>query len=88
MATALAVDTAGNVYVTGATQLSNFPLIDAFQNILGTSGVGNCGASNFVSVPDVVCPDAFVVKFGPSGDSRLLLVFRWKRDGFRTGHRR
>jgi len=61
---ALALDSAGDVYVTGFTQSSSFPLLDAFQKILGISGAGSCGlASQLV----VTCSDAFVAKLGPSG---------------------
>lgn len=67
MGTAVAVDSAGNAYVTGATGSTNFPLIDPFQKVLGISGAGNCGSTNLVSVSSVVCPDAFVAKFGPLG---------------------
>jgi hypothetical protein len=67
-ATAMATDSAGNVYLTGYTQSGNFPLIDPFQNILGISGAGTCGSTNLVNVsPQAVCADAFVAKFGPSG---------------------
>jgi hypothetical protein len=66
-ATALTLDTAGNIYVTGFTQSDNFPLIDPFQNVLGTSGAGNCGSTNLINVPNVLCSDAFVAKFEPSG---------------------
>ena len=66
-ATALARDASGNVYITGFTQSSNFPLIDPFQNVLGISGAGNCGSTNLVNLPNEICSDAFVVKFAPSG---------------------
>ena len=39
--TALALDSAGNIYITGFTQSSNFPLLDPFQNVLGIAGAGN-----------------------------------------------
>jgi hypothetical protein len=67
MASAIAVDAAGNSYLTGTTQSADLPLIDPFQNILGLSGAGNCGSTNLITVIGTVCPDAFVAKFGPSG---------------------
>ena len=66
-ATALTRDSAGNVYITGFTQSSNFPLLNPFQNILGIAGAGNCGSSNLINVPNNLCSDAFVTKFTPSG---------------------
>lgn len=66
-ASALSLDAAGNIYLTGFTQSSNFPLIDPFQQILGTGGAGNCGSSNLINVPNLLCSDAFVTKFAPSG---------------------
>lgn len=67
-ATAMALDSAGNIYITGFTQSGNFPLLDSFQNVLGLSGAGNCGSTNLVNVPtNYLCADAFVAKFGPSG---------------------
>jgi hypothetical protein len=67
-ATAIALDPALNIYITGFTQSENFPLVDAFQNTLGLFGAGNCGSTNFINVPpNTLCADAFVAKFSPSG---------------------
>lgn len=67
-ATALALDSAGNLYTTGFTQSPNFPLLDPFQKVLGLFGASNCGSSNLLNVPaNTICADAFVAKFGPSG---------------------
>ncbi len=67
-ATAMAVDPAGNIYITGFTQSSNFPRLDAFQNVLGIGGAGTCTSTNLINVPiNSLCADAFVAKFAPSG---------------------
>ena len=67
-ATSMALDPAGNIYITGFTQSGNFPLLDSFQNVLGISGAGTCGSTNLVNVTaQALCADAFVAKFGPSG---------------------
>jgi len=63
----MALDAAGNIYVTGFTQSDNFPLLSPFQNILGLYGAGNCGSTNLVNVPNPTCSDAFIAKFAPSG---------------------
>ena len=47
----MALDSAGNIYITGFTQSTNFPLLDSFQNVLGISGAGTCGSTNLVNVP-------------------------------------
>ena len=65
---ALTLDSANNIYLTGFTQSSDFPQIDAFQKVLGISGAGSCGSTNLVNVAtNVVCPDAFVAKLDSSG---------------------
>ena len=61
--TAMALDSAGSVYLTGFTQSGDFPLIDPLQKVLGIAGAGSCGTT---SAP-VLCADAFVAKLGPSG---------------------
>ena len=59
-ANGITVDSSGDAYVTGFTESSDFPLMDALQRVLGLSGAGTCGST--------VCSDVFVSKFGPSGD--------------------
>jgi len=66
-ANAMALDAAGNIYITGYTQSADFPRLDSFQNVLGLAGAGNCGSTNLVNVPIVLCSDAFISKFAPTG---------------------
>jgi uncharacterized protein (TIGR03437 family) len=62
-ATALAVDASGsNVYVTGFTESSNFPTLNAFQS---TFGGGTCGTAP-LTFP---CDDAFIAKIATEGAS-------------------
>ena len=56
---AIAVDLAGNAYVTGYTESSNFPVQNAFQGTLG--GGGYC--------------DAFISKFSSSGSALSYSTF-------------
>lgn len=58
-ANGIALDSSGDAFVTGFTQSSDFPLMDALQRVLGITGAGSCGSSN--------CADAFVTKLDPSG---------------------
>lgn len=52
----VAVDAEGNAYVTGATGSPDFPLLNAFQTVLGTNGDPRWDE------------DAFVAKLNPAGE--------------------
>jgi hypothetical protein len=67
---AIAVDGAGNVYLTGMTQSANFPVQSAFQ---AAPGGNDCG-----SPP---CSDAFVAKLNAAGNA---LVFSSYLGGARS----
>ncbi len=56
----IAVDAAGNAYVTGITRSEDFPVSNAFQAEYGGGGQGG---------------DAFVSKLGPGGDTLIYSTF-------------
>jgi uncharacterized protein (TIGR03437 family) len=64
--TAMAVDGAGNVYLTGAVTATDFPTTPGVQT---TFGGGSCGGGlSPLGGPTFTCPDAFVTKLDPSGN--------------------
>ncbi|HXH47880.1 MAG TPA: SBBP repeat-containing protein [Terriglobia bacterium] len=56
----LAIDSSGDAFITGFTQSSDFPLVNALQRVLGITGASSCGTTP--------CADAFVTQLGPSGN--------------------
>ena len=61
---AMAIDASNNVYLTGETLSSNFPVTaGAFQK----KHAGQPGTFTGLMAPMAVAPDAFVVKLSPSG---------------------
>ena len=63
---AIAVDAAGNAYITGATTSADFPVVNAYQGRL--RGVGGFGSY-------LRTGDAFVAKIGPAGDKLLYSTY-------------
>jgi uncharacterized protein (TIGR03437 family) len=71
---AIAVDSAGNAYVGGATQSTNFPTSNAYQSKYGGSGGGPafcCGTST----PFLSFGDGFVAKLNPAGTALLFSTY-------------
>jgi large repetitive protein len=70
LAIGIAVDSAGNAYITGTTNTIDFPVTsNAFQTTYGgTTNVGNglAGCIDFIS-GQFPCGDAYVVKLNPTG---------------------
>jgi hypothetical protein len=58
----IAVDAAGNAYVTGFTESTDFPTANPLQ---ATYSGGTCGTAPYT----YACPDAFVTKLNPSGSA-------------------
>jgi hypothetical protein len=64
----VAVDSAGDAYVTGATNSTNFPILNAFQpNYAG----GLCA----VAPNTFPCYDAFVAKLNPAGSALIYSTY-------------
>jgi Beta-propeller repeat len=67
-ASAIAVDSSGNAYVTGQTDSLDFPAAGGAQNSIGG---GACGSS----LDAHTCFDAFVTKLAPSGASVIYSTY-------------
>jgi hypothetical protein len=57
--TAIAVDSSGNAYVTGAVTSDDFPVVNPIDSTLGSHAVG----------------DAFVAKFNPAGSALVYSTY-------------
>jgi Beta-propeller repeat len=68
---AIAVDAAGNIYVTGETNSSNFPLTNAADGTYNAGTTANCTPTSAGSVP---CPDAFVTVYKPSASGDFSIA--------------
>ena len=72
----IAVDAAGNAYVTGGTQATNFPTTaGAFQTTLGGNGNGTCAGD-----PTRTCSDAFVTKINSTGTALVYSTYLGRSD--------
>jgi hypothetical protein len=66
----LALDSSGNVYVTGYTYSTNFPTKSAYDSSCGTDTSGQCNYDG-----TYVYDDAFVAKIDPSQTGAASLVY-------------
>lgn len=67
----IAVDPEGSVYLTGATNATNFPLMNPSQPGFGGGGI-NCPSDE---VPSRLCYDAFVTKVNASGTALVYSTY-------------
>jgi Beta-propeller repeat len=65
----IAVDRAGNAYLTGSTQSPDFPTKGAFQSAIGNSSCSTTGP------PKEQCDDAFVTKLSADGQRLRYSTF-------------
>ncbi|HLX44296.1 MAG TPA: SBBP repeat-containing protein [Bryobacteraceae bacterium] len=68
VATAVAVDRGGNVYVTGITNASDFPVLNGFQTSITNPYTCVGGDYGLILTTGVSCGDAFVTKLTSTGD--------------------
>ncbi|MBZ5514778.1 MAG: SBBP repeat-containing protein [Acidobacteriia bacterium] len=68
----IAVDSAGNAYVTGGTNSLDFPTADAIQ---ATFGGGSCTVRFRGNPTTFHCPNAFVAKLNPAGSALVYSTY-------------
>src|SRR6202451_936348 len=66
---AIAVDVSGNIYVTGDTNSSNFPLTNPADGTYNAGSSATCAPTGAGLVP---CPDAFVTVYAPNADFSIV----------------
>jgi len=67
----ITVDTNGNVFITGYTASTDFPVVNATQPGYSDSGI-NCPSDE---TPYRMCYDAFVTKLNPSGTAMVYSTY-------------
>ena len=67
---AIAVDSAGNAYVTGSTTSSTFPTTTGAYDVTCGNSSSSCNVRGFFFVPDI-----FVTKFSADGSQRLYSTY-------------
>ncbi len=72
-ASGIAVDSAGNAYVTGKTNSTTFPVVNAIQKTL--SGGGNAKCAEPITQAAIVCSDAFITKLNPTGSALIYSTY-------------
>jgi uncharacterized protein (TIGR03437 family) len=70
----IALDSAGNIYVCGATASANFPVVNPIQTKFGGAG-GEPIRHVYDTVPEWEPGDAFVAKFDPTGAHLLFSTY-------------
>jgi uncharacterized protein (TIGR03437 family) len=68
VATAVAVDRGGSVYITGITNASDFPVLSGFQTSITNPYTCVGGDYGLILTTGVSCGDAFVTKLASTGD--------------------
>lgn len=74
----IAIDSAGNIYIIGNTNSTNFPVYHAYNSTLG-------GTNDTYWFADVIGGDLFVAKFSPTGNLVYSTFLGGNRDDYAEG---